>query len=69
MIETKKHCNTCGHSFLQDDQNTYLEYSCVQMQHCSSEIYNSPAYTFEMLLEDWGKGYCRLWTPKSQKGT
>ena len=27
------------------------------MQHCSNPAYNSSAYTKQMLLEDWDKGY------------
>lgn len=37
-----------------------------EMQHCSNPIYNSDEYTHEMLMEDWEKGYCRLWTPKDR---
>lgn len=38
------------------------------MQHCSDPRYNSPVYTNQMLLEDWGNGCCRFWTPIPEKG-
>jgi hypothetical protein len=49
------------------EKNCYIPEG-VRMQHCSNPIYNSDAYTHEMLMEDWDKGCCRLWTPQIQKG-
>ncbi len=37
-------------------------------QKCRSVEYNSPNYTHDMLMEDWGQGYCRFWAPKTKKG-
>lgn len=34
----------------------------------SDPRYNSPVYTNQMLLEDWGNGCCRFWTPIPEKG-
>lgn len=68
MTEPKKHCDTCIYSFFIEEKNIEVGYGYVQMQHCSNPIYNSPTYTHKMLLEDWGKGYCRLWQPVPEKG-
>ena len=37
-------------------------------QKCRSPEYNSPNYTHDELMKDWGQGYCRFWTPQIQKG-
>ena len=55
------------YSFYETEKNSFIPEG-VRMQHCSNSTYNSDAYTHEMLMEDWDKGYCRLWTPKKQKG-
>lgn len=68
MTEIRKHCDTCRFSFMQKNRNTVAESGSVEAQHCSNEIYNSPAYTHEMLMEDWDRGYCRLWEPRISKG-
>ena len=47
------------------EHNAYIQ-GGVETQHCRNPIYNSEAYTHEMLLEDWDKGYCRYWNPKKQ---
>ena len=39
-----------------------------RLQHCRNAAYNSPAYTHQMLLEDWDKGCCCLWNPITEKG-
>lgn len=67
MTEIRKHCDTCNYSFLRKDKNTAAESGFIKAQHCSNDIYNSPAYTHEMLMEDWDKGYCRLWEPRALK--
>lgn len=67
MSEIEKHCNTCAFSFYETNKSAYIP-SGVKMQHCSNPVYNSPEYTQEMLLEDWGLGHCRLWTPQTEKG-
>ena len=66
MREIKKHCNTCNYSFMEKEPNSASENGFVEMQHCSNRIYNSPAYTHEMIMKDWDKGYCRLWTPRER---
>ncbi|MGE9971884.1 MULTISPECIES: hypothetical protein [Clostridia] len=69
MKEQKKHCNTCASSYYQEEKDLNGGKGLVRMQHCSNPHYNSPNYTNQMLLEDWNKGYCRLWEPKPEKGT
>ena len=61
MRETEKGCNTCLHSYM-ECEHLHL------WQKCRSPEYNSPNYTQEMLMEDWGQGYCRFWAPNTQKG-
>lgn len=63
MKEAKKHCGNCAFSYTQQTSHT-AGYGRRELQHCSNETYNSPAYTAKMMLEDWGRGYCRFWTPK-----
>ena len=61
MRDDEKECGNCLHSYMVCEQ-FHLR------QKCRSPEYNSPDYTQEMLLEDWGRGYCRFWTPKTKKG-
>ena len=61
MRENEKNCNTCAHSYM-EGENFRLR------QKCRSPEYNSTAYTQEMFMEDRGQGYCRFWTPQTQKG-
>ena len=61
LKESAKHCNTCLHSYME------CEHFHIR-QKCRSPKYNSPNYTHEMLMEDWGRGHCRFWTPNIQKG-
>ena len=68
MKDQEKHCNTCASSYYQEEKNVNGGKDMVRMQHCSDPRYNSPVYTNQMLLEDWGKGFCRLWTPITEKG-
>lgn len=67
MAELKKHCDTCAYSYYRREQSArFAEF--VKRQHCRNPVYNSPNYTQKMLLEDWDKGHCRLWTPIPEKG-
>lgn len=66
MSKLEKHCTTCDHSHHQMERNTYIP-GGVKTQHCASTDYNSDDYTHEMLMEDWGKGYCRFWTPQKER--
>lgn len=61
MKESAKHCNTCLHFYME------CEHFHIR-QKCRNPKYNSPNYTHEMLMEDWGQGHCRFWTPNIQKG-
>lgn len=67
MNEVKTHCNTCKYSFYQMDRSQYTHRGSVLAQHCANTVYNSAAYTREMLLEDWHKGCCRFWAPRTEK--
>ena len=60
MSESEKNCGNCLHSDM-ECENFHLR------QKCRSPEYNSLNYTHDMLVEDWGQGYCRFWTPKTQK--
>lgn len=68
MKDQEKHCNTCASSYYQEEKNVNGGKDMVRMQHCSDPRYNSPVYTNQMLLEDWGNGCCRFWTPIPEKG-
>lgn len=68
MNEKAKHCNTCAHSYYQNEMDMDKGMEEVRMQRCSNPDYTGPAYTNQMLLEDWGQGCCRFWTPISEKG-
>ena len=68
MKGQEKHCNTCASSYYQEEKNVNGGKDMVRMQHCSDPRYNSPVYTNQMLLEDWGNGCCRFWTPIPEKG-
>ena len=49
--------------------NVYMECEHFHLrQKCRSPEHNSPNYTHDMLMEDWGQGFCRFWTPQIQKG-
>lgn len=61
----KKHCDTCRDSYYMKGCIGSAE--TVNRQHCKNSRYNSAEYTRKMLLEDWGKNYCRYWTPKNRK--
>lgn len=63
MEKTKKHCNTCRHSYMVVEPNAYIPEG-VPMQYCASPLYNSSDYTHEMRMEDWDKGFCRFWEPR-----
>ncbi len=61
MRDSEKSCSTCQHA--------YMECEHFQLrQKCRSMEYNSPNYTHDMLMEDWGRGYCRFWAPNTKKG-
>ena len=68
MKDQEKHCNTCASSYYQEEKNVNGGKDMVRMQYCSDPRYNSPVYTNQMLLEDWGNGCCRFWTPIPEKG-
>ena len=59
-VQTKL-CNDCLHSYM-ECEHFHLR------QKCRSPEYNSPNYTYDMLMEDWGQGFCRFWAPNIQKG-
>ena len=61
MSESEKNCSNCLHSYMECER-FHLR------QKCRSLEYNSPNYTHDMLMEDWGQGYCRFWAPNTQKG-
>lgn len=63
----EKHCDNCKDSFYRMEKNHYVE-GGVRMQYCRNPVYNSADYTHEMLMEDWDNGYCRLWSPRIEKG-
>ncbi len=65
MREDEKHCNTCRYSYVEPEHGKSRDYL---RQKCSSPDYNSPKYTHDMLMEDWGRSHCRFWAPKTQKG-
>jgi hypothetical protein len=48
------------------EKNEYAEQGFIPVQRCSNAEYNSVGYTNRMLMEDWGRGYCRFWAPKTQ---
>ena len=58
-VQTKL-CNDCLHSYM-ECEHFHLR------QKCRSLEYNSPNYTHDMLMEDWGQGCCRFWTPNTKK--
>ena len=58
-----KNCDTCRHSFDQIEETSGG--AAVRRQHCDSPDYNAPSYTEEMMLEDWDRGYCRFWEPRT----
>ena len=60
MDKDEKSCDTCLHSYM-ECEHFHLR------QKCRSPEDNSLNYTHDMLVEDWGQGYCRFWTPKTQK--
>ena len=68
MNNIERHCDTCNDSYYETERNPSGGKKMVRLQHCRNAVYNSPAYTHEMLLEDWDKGFCRLWTPITEKG-
>lgn len=65
-MNQQKHCDTCMYSDRPMRKNAYATNS-AKAQHCTSAGYNSENYTHEMMMEDWGKGYCRFWTPKKER--
>ena len=64
----KTYFPTCASSYYQEEKNVNGGKDMVRMQYCSDPRYNSPVYTNQMLLEDWGNGCCRFWTPIPEKG-
>ena len=54
MNNTERNCDTCNDSYYMTEKNPSGGKKLVQLQHCRNTVYNSPAYTHQMLLEDWG---------------
>ncbi len=67
MSELKKHCDTCAYSYMGTERNEYAEGGFIPVQRCSNRDYNASGYTNTMLREDWGRGHCRFWAPKTQQ--
>lgn len=67
MNRIKKHCDTCLYAYLEKTL-TSMPMEGTARQLCRNAVYHSSAYTQKMLMEDWGKGFCRLWTPRTRKG-
>ncbi len=61
MRDPEKSCSTCQHAYME------CEHFRLR-QKCRSAEYNSPNYTHDMLMEDWGRGYCRFWVPNTKEG-
>src|SRR5699024_6053520 len=59
LSETEKRCGSCAFSYYPEGTGR---------ARCGNPGYNATTYTYEMLMEDWGQGHCRFWTPKIQKG-
>ncbi|MCM1297761.1 MAG: hypothetical protein NC311_19665 [Muribaculaceae bacterium] len=57
----RKHCDTCRYAYLEPECAGKRD--CLR-QRCGSPEYNAPTYTHDMLMEDWGRGHCRFWSPK-----
>ena len=62
LSKMKKHCSTCKYSYFEKERDRAISPDGAA-QHCSNTCYNSPQYTHEHLMEDWGKGHCRFWSP------
>ena len=62
----KKSCDTCRYSYYEKDTSRHPTIGILR-QHCSSEEYNSPSYTEEMLIEDMKNGCCRFWAADDEK--
>ena len=63
MNNIERHCDTCNDSFYEPARPPRGGPPPPRSPPRRNAVYNSPAYTHEMLLEDWDKGFCRLWTP------
>ena len=59
-MSENRHCDTCLHSYMEREHFRLR-------QKCSSPEYNSPNYTHDMRMEDWGRGCCRFWAPKHER--
>ena len=55
MNNTERNCDTCNDSYYMTEKNPSGGKKLVQLQHCRNTVYNSPAYTHQMLLEDCGE--------------
>lgn len=55
MNNTERHCDTCNDSYYMTEKNPSGGKELVRLQHCRNTVYNSPAYTHQMLLEDWAR--------------
>ena len=50
MNNIERHCDTCNDSFYETERNPSGGKKTVRLQHCRNAVYNSPAFTHEMLL-------------------
>ncbi len=65
LREDEKHCDNCRYSYLEPEHTKSRVYL---RQRCSSPDYNTSTYVHDNIMEDWGRDFCRFWTPKTQKG-
>lgn len=49
MNNTERNCDTCNDSYYMTEKNPSGGKKLVQLQHCRNTVYNSPAYTHQML--------------------
>lgn len=52
MNNFERHCDTCNDSYYETERNPSGGKKTRRLQHCRNNVYNSPAYTHQMLLED-----------------
>lgn len=64
MIKIEKHCDTCRYSYMEPERardRIYLR------QKCRNPDYNSSKNVHDNVTEDWGRDFCRFWTPKKER--
>jgi len=52
----ERHCDTCNDSFYETERNPSGGKKTVRLQHCRNAVYNSPAYTHEIVTGGLGQG-------------